>query len=64
MMPLTFPLKESCGSLPNVTSEGFVCWYDNQMASLTKEAMAAGVQGSHCVIELFLARRILIFQMH
>ena len=29
---------------------GFLCWYDNQMAKLTREAMADGVQGSCFVV--------------
>ena len=37
---------------------GFASWYDNQMSSLTKEAMAAGVQASHCVV-LFLSAGVL-----
>ena len=37
---------------------GFLCWYDNNMEDLTKEAMAQGVRESSCVI-LFLSSGVL-----
>ena len=37
---------------------GFKCWYDNQMANLTKQGMAEGVRRSGVVI-LFLSDGVL-----
>ena len=37
---------------------GFRCWYDNRMESLTREAMAEGVQDS-CFVILFLSGGVL-----
>ncbi len=51
--------KDQVDTLSHVLKErGFLCWYDNQMENLTRDAMAEGVRKSAFVI-LFLSKGVL-----
>ena len=54
--------SSSCDQVDTLCLElqkrGFVCWYDNQMSSLTKEAMADGIRNA-CYVLLFLSAGVL-----